>query len=236
VKNLIWLSGFLFLLSACMAPQKIESIELRNPPDLILGLPFSKETQVVCTYSGGSGRHDGTHLYANAYWAIDLSTSYDQPAATVLASAPGLVYVLQDSAGEPCEMKVGSPRFAPKTNCGNGWGNRVKVLHQGGYFTLYAHLQKVLVKDGARVAAGDPIGIEGWTGYAGHRHLHWGLQKLNCIDEIQCDLLIKNLPGESVPFEFRTRENGVEKTLNTRTLKCSDSDSAVGTKKFSGIY
>src|SRR5699024_10132350 len=41
------------------------------------------------------------------------------------------------------------------TGCGGGYGNHVKVQHSDKYLTLYAHMQKVTVKKGDKVTAGD---------------------------------------------------------------------------------
>ena len=108
---------------------------------------------------------------------IDLATLYDLPAATVRAAGSGKAFVLLGEDGTPCKNPPETPQNAQTDTCGNRWGNRVKILHGNGYVSIYVHLEKVLIKDGDLVNQGDPIGIEGWTGYAGHRHLHWSLQK-----------------------------------------------------------
>jgi murein DD-endopeptidase MepM/ murein hydrolase activator NlpD len=40
---------------------------------------------------------------------------------------------------------------------------------------MYAHFEKVVVKPGQRVKAGDFLGYEGRTGHASGCHLHYGL-------------------------------------------------------------
>ncbi|MCL4811002.1 MAG: M23 family metallopeptidase [Vicinamibacteraceae bacterium] len=58
-----------------------------------------------------------------------------------------------------------------------GWagdyGNMVVVDHEFGLVTRYAHLSKVLVKQGAAVRRGDVLGEVGSTGRATGPHLHY---------------------------------------------------------------
>lgn len=58
------------------------------------------------------------------------------------------------------------------------WGTLpiVVVIDDGnGYRSMYAHFEKIVVKPGAQVHAGDLLGYEGRTGHASGCHLHYGL-------------------------------------------------------------
>ena len=55
----------------------------------------------------------------------------------------------------------------------NGFGNVVMIQHGGVYTTLYAHMSKISVKNGARVNQGQTIGAVGKTGLATGPHLHY---------------------------------------------------------------
>jgi len=54
-----------------------------------------------------------------------------------------------------------------------GYGNVVIIRHHGQYATVYAHLSRVSVRRGARVAQNDTIGAVGQTGWATGPHLHY---------------------------------------------------------------
>lgn len=78
--------------------------------------------------------------------------------------------------------RTGTPIVAPadgvvvaSTNnyMGEGkWGELIAIEHANGLRSLYAHLDKRLVKEGERVSAGQQIGTSGASGKATGPHLH----------------------------------------------------------------
>jgi murein DD-endopeptidase MepM/ murein hydrolase activator NlpD len=72
--------------------------------------------------------------------------------------------------------KVNSVRADPN---GHNYGMHVKVDHQDGYQTTYAHLKQLLVATGQQVAAGTVLGLADNTGNSFGSHLHLTLKKLN---------------------------------------------------------
>lgn len=54
-----------------------------------------------------------------------------------------------------------------------GYGNLVKIQHPDGSVTLYAHNQKILVREGQAVEQGELIAEMGSTGYSTGPHLHF---------------------------------------------------------------
>lgn len=60
--------------------------------------------------------------------------------------------------------------------CGGGFGNNVWIDHGGGYVTIYGHLQRTMVTEGASVSTGQQIGEVGSTGWSTGAHLHYELR------------------------------------------------------------
>jgi hypothetical protein len=59
----------------------------------------------------------------------------------------------------------------------SGFGNRVEIDQGNGVVTLYGHLDKLSVKVGDAVSAGQQIGLSGDTGNSTGPHLHFGVEK-----------------------------------------------------------
>ena len=57
------------------------------------------------------------------------------------------------------------------------YGRVVKLEHDDGYLTVYAHNEENLVQRGMSVAAGDPIATIGRTGRATAHHLHFEIRR-----------------------------------------------------------
>lgn len=56
-------------------------------------------------------------------------------------------------------------------------GNTVEIAHQAGYSSLYAHLERMSVRNGQSVKAGQVIGTVGMSGKAFAPHLHYEVHK-----------------------------------------------------------
>lgn len=59
----------------------------------------------------------------------------------------------------------------------SGYGRMLKINHGYGYVTLYAHLDRFLVKEGAKVTRGQAIGKVGLSGRTTGPHLHYEVWK-----------------------------------------------------------
>lgn len=57
-----------------------------------------------------------------------------------------------------------------------GYGNMVEIRHKSGMVTRFGHLSRILVQEGDKVAAGDPIGQVGSTGRSTGPHLHYEIR------------------------------------------------------------
>lgn len=57
------------------------------------------------------------------------------------------------------------------------YGNFIRITHKGKTTSLYAHLSKILVKQGESVSTGKTIGLVGTTGASTGPHLHFELRE-----------------------------------------------------------
>jgi predicted flap endonuclease-1-like 5' DNA nuclease len=62
------------------------------------------------------------------------------------------------------------------------YGNQVRIKHDGGYETIYAHLSQVMVTRGQFVIAKQLIALAGNTGHSQGAHLHFSLKKKGATD------------------------------------------------------
>lgn len=74
------------------------------------------------------------------------------------------------------------------------WGNYIRI--DSGLFSVYlCHLERSLVNEGDVLKLGQPIGIEGETGYAFGRHCHYEL-RINNVKTDPCPFIgIQNKAG-----------------------------------------
>jgi murein DD-endopeptidase MepM/ murein hydrolase activator NlpD len=63
-------------------------------------------------------------------------------------------------------------------NGGSGMGKMIKVVHNYGFSTIYAHLNEIDVEVGDYVVQGQPIGRSGNTGLTEAPHLHYEVRYL----------------------------------------------------------
>lgn len=58
-----------------------------------------------------------------------------------------------------------------------GMGNLIIIQHDGGWMTVYAHMDSMVVRRGARVSVGQKIGTVGKTGKVDSPQLHFEIRK-----------------------------------------------------------
>lgn len=80
----------------------------------------------------------------------------------------------------PRGTPVGAAEAGQVVYAGNelrGSGNLVLVRHEGGYMTAYAHLDRIQVQRGMRLARGQTLGTVGSTGSVSEPQLHFEVRK-----------------------------------------------------------
>lgn len=177
-------------------------------------LPFDSANEVICAQSGRFST--ASHIYRNMLYAIDLATPYKNKPSIVRASADGKAFVHSG-----CKNPLGTPEQTKTDTCGGGYGNHVRILHEGGYISLYAHLNDIKVKNGDMVKRHQQLGMEGATGMAAYRHLHWDVHKMEGTpDSWEKQLSNPAWGGYSVPFNFSIEINGSKKVVNSSSIAC----------------
>jgi murein DD-endopeptidase MepM/ murein hydrolase activator NlpD len=107
-----------------------------------------------------------------------------RPASGTLGSGFGprlhpIYRIVRMHSGVDIGGRTGDPVFAAKegeilfAGRRGGYGNAVIIEHAGGVNTVYAHLSKIGVSAGDRVATGEAIGLIGSTGLSTGPHLHF---------------------------------------------------------------
>ncbi len=113
-------------------------------------VPYAMPVRAAHRFTSGFGsRRDPKTGGRRAHNGIDLAAPRGTP---ILATAEGVV--------------VHASRQS-------GYGKLVKIRHEFGFETLYAHLNAIHVKVGDRIARGDHIGDMGTTGRSTGVHLHY---------------------------------------------------------------
>ena len=111
-------------------------------------------------------------------------TAFRQPAAGRLTGSFGLRRIINGLERMPhAGIDVAAPVGTPVQAAGAGIvvetgdyffnGNSVYIDHGQGLVTLYCHLDRIEVRPGEPVAAGQRIGLSGNTGRTSGPHLHW---------------------------------------------------------------
>lgn len=123
----------------------------RTLPPMLVPVPDLKFAQVGASVGK---KMDPFYKVLTMHNGIDLIAGQGTP---VLATADGVVLEVKRS--------------------GKGAGNIVEIGHDGGYRTLYAHLQDIVVRKGERVKAGRKIANVGMSGNSFAPHLHYEVHR-----------------------------------------------------------
>ena len=97
----------------------------------------------------------------------------------------------------------------------SSYGNYVKIKHDNGMYTLYAHLKNVYVNKNVRVKRGDVIGLMGKSGNATGVHLHFEVRNNSDIRVNPTEYLDNDLPNleEKVNVIYQVYDGNKKKWL-----------------------
>jgi len=123
-------------------------------PNNILSWPVVADWPVS---SGFGNRSDPFTGETRFHGGIDIAAPEGTP---ILAAAAGTVTVANGS-----------------DSWGGGFGYYVKIQHENGFATLYAHCVRIAVVQHQEVAKGEVIAYVGSTGRSTGNHLHWEVHK-----------------------------------------------------------
>ena len=122
--------------------------------------------------------------------------------------------VMAHSDGEVAACATGQIHNTNTTGT-QTYGNYVKLKHNNGMYTLYAHLKNVNVKKGDRVKQGDILGEMGETGKAYGAHLHFEVRTNKDIRINPTPYIDADLPNntEKIEVTYQTYDNVKKKWL-----------------------
>ena len=130
-------------------------------------LPPGALTQAFAAYEDAFDSIGNAKFQYKHHTALDIAAG----GATVRAAATGTVWktgVHRDASS----CKFAARASQDRLNC-TAYGNGIIIKHAENLYSLYGHLEEILVSAGDPVNAGAIIGIEGDTGVPGATHLHF---------------------------------------------------------------
>jgi murein DD-endopeptidase MepM/ murein hydrolase activator NlpD len=118
---------------------------------------------------------------ARAADALPSDPAAETQQAAVAAPAPRVVRPLFMHDGADLVAPTGTPVYAASDGVvigaapNGGYGNWIRIDHQGKLSTVYGHLSSFApgIQEGARVSQGELIGFVGNTGRSTGAHLHF---------------------------------------------------------------
>lgn len=150
----------------------------------------SKDNQITQKYK--KGIHNGIDL-------VGYKASFD--------------YIIAHSDGEVVDVRKD---YNKTDKTGSSYGNYVKIKHNNGYYTLYAHLKynSVTVSKGDHVVKGQVIGYMGNTGHSCGAHLHFEVRKDSSTRIDPTPYIDADLPSASSTITYQVYDNKKNKWLN----------------------
>lgn len=124
-------------------------VQQNRPESLAIDTSASWQQMLIPDILPIKDAYEVSQSFENEHFANDLSMALG---TKVYATASGVV------------VDVANEKY---------FGNLVRIDHLNGYQTLFAHLQRILVKEKTFVKKGELIALSGDTGYSLSPHLHY---------------------------------------------------------------
>lgn len=157
-------------------------------------------TQVTFTYAEHVKKCEAGQGWARG---VDIVKNYNQ-CDWITAHTDGKIIKVVDYLD-------GTNGVLSKDGWQTGYGNYVMIEHKNGLVTLYAHMEKVQVKEGQTVKKGTVIGFMGNTGNSFGAHLHFEVRAYN-------ESIDKNNLHMTTAFEWLNAQAYVDIDLPKQTV------------------
>jgi murein DD-endopeptidase MepM/ murein hydrolase activator NlpD len=151
--------------------------------------------------------------YFAALPALKPASGYYSPSGFGLRMHP-ILGIFRTHQGLDIITDVGTPVYASGNGTvrmagqsGNGYGIAIAIDHGYGYQTLYAHLSKVLVREGQHVRRGDLIGKTGKSGLVSGPHLHYEV-RLNGVCKNPMDYFFDDVTADQIHDALASASGG----------------------------
>ncbi len=128
----------------------VAALDKNNKLEHFPGITPVKCTENVRISSYFGSRDDPFTLFLKMHTGVDFMGSLN---TSIYSTADGIVTLTKYSR--------------------TGYGNEILIDHGFGYCTRYAHLNKIVVKEGQHIKRGELIGLMGSTGRSTGTHVHY---------------------------------------------------------------
>ncbi len=172
----------------------------------VTSIPCDPSTSDYCITAGHFLFARPIHLPDNTF--VDITNRYGSTANGKRDPHTGVEFVNKFgtpvyAAGEGKVIFAGPDKNPVYTRWPNYYGNLVVIEHPDHFYTLYAHLSKILVQEGQTVTTRDQIGEVGQTGVAIGPHLHFEVRRGDVQEDVSTEnpelWLIPNIDETGIP-------------------------------------
>ena len=128
------------------------------------------QPQAEASTTGRKAEREGPAYSYPVTWGTPISGDFGEVSASWPRGHAGLDF--NGETGDPVYAATDGRVQYAEFNYG-GYGNLVMIMRADGTQTRYGHLDKIKVRKGQRVSAGELIGTMGNTGNSSGSHLHF---------------------------------------------------------------